>query len=212
LASYTLNPGQYYVICGSGNYVPNCNQTETVLGDFIQNGSPDGMVLWEIGTTNYLDALSYEGDCVAPFIEGAGVVSGDNNTSNLLGLSRFPDGTDTQNNDVDFSKRCVSPGAANLATNTNCDGTVGIQTENKTGLNIYPNPANDFVTISTGTDKGDVTLSVYDFTGKRIDSKQLKNNAGAVQYNTAQLAEGVYILSVTIADKTVTKKLTVLHR
>lgn len=212
LASYTLNPGQYYVICGSGNYVPNCNQTETALSDFIQNGAPDGMAIWQIGTANYIDALSYEGDCVAPFLEGTGVVNGDNNTSNQLGLSRYPDGTDTQNNDVDFSKHCTSPGATNAITTTNCDGTVGIEDESKNSFSIYPNPSNEVVNISTGTDKGDVTLSVYDFTGKRIDSRQLKNNAGVVQYNTAQFAEGVYILSVTIADKTVTKKLTVLHR
>lgn len=212
LASYNLNPGQYYVICGSGNYVPNCNQTEPVISDIIQNGGTDGMAIWQIGTSNFIDALSYEGSCTAPYVEGTGVVSGDNGNNNQLGLSRFPDGTDTQNNDVDFSKHCTSPGVTNAITTTNCDGTVGIEDESKNSFSIYPNPSNEVVNISTGTDKGDVTLSVYDFTGKRIDSRQLKNNAGVVQYNTAQFAEGVYILSVTIADKTVTKKLTVLHR
>ncbi len=215
LASYILQPGQYYVICGSGNYVPNCNQTVPALSDFIQNGPTDGMAIWFIGTASFLDALSYEGNCATPFIEGTGVVSGDNGNSNQLGLSRFPDGTDGNNNDIDFSKRCITPGATNASTNTNCDGTVGIEPFDYAQgdkFSLYPNPANDFVTISTGLNSGDVSVLVYDFTGKLIENKQIKNAGTTVQYTTSELANGVYILSIKTSDKTVTKKLTVLHR
>jgi len=221
LPVYTLNPGAFYVIAGAGGWVPNYNILMSDTFEFIQNGAasstsgtPDAIAIQITGTTVFVDVVSYEGSCTAPYLENTGLayLNSDYNNAADIGISRYPDGTDTQNNSVDFSRKCITPGVPNVATGTNCGGTVGINQETKTGLNIYPNPANDFVNISTGTDKGDVMLIVYDFTGKMIDTKLLKNAASTFQYNTAQFAEGVYILNIKTSDTTVTKKLTVLHR
>ncbi|MGE0637921.1 MAG: T9SS type A sorting domain-containing protein [Bacteroidia bacterium] len=216
LPSYSLQPGAYYVICGNSGGVANCNQVEPIHSNMIENGSPDAIAIGSsLFPGVYADVLSYEGDCPSPWIEGTGVANAnsDNNTDEKMGLSRLPDGTDTQVNSADFSLRCITPGAANTADNSNCGGLpIGIATVTKTETTLFPNPANDFVTISTGLNSGDVSVLVYDFTGKLIENKQLKNAGATVQYTTSELANGVYILSIKTADKTVTKKLTVLHR
>lgn len=221
LDQFILAPNQYYVVCGSGNYVPNCNQQVSALSDFIQNGStgptnPDGMALWIVGTSTIVDAFSYEGNCIAPFTEGTGVTvaNADNNTANMLGLSRVPDGTDSNVNSTDFRKACITPGLANATTSADCDGIpTGINSTSIDKNTVYPNPADNRVNIRlSSTNITEAIVSVYDFTGKLVEATEVKVNNGIIQYNTAQFAEGVYILNVKSDNISITKKLTVLHR
>ncbi len=213
--SYMLQPNDYYVICGSGNYVPNCNQTENALSDLVQNGSPDGMLLAEILTTNVVDALSYEGDCTFPFIEGTGILTAnaDNNNDELISISRFPDGTDTDNNSADFSKRCSTPGIANSSSNTNCmPVTTNVSSHTYQVSTLFPNPANNVVNVSIGSNVGSsVSVFVYDFTGRLIENKKYDDVASTIEFNTAHLAEGVYIFNIKTSNSSITRKLTVLH-
>jgi hypothetical protein len=68
-------------------------------------------------------------------------------------------------------------------------------------LNVYPNPANDFVNaVFTLENNANVTLSlVNSVTGKVVRSKDLQLIAGKaeVQFNTADVANGVYMLNIT---------------
>lgn len=216
LPSYSLQPGAYYVICGNSGGVANCNQVEAIHSNMIENGSPDAIAIGSsLFPGVFADVLSYEGDCPAPWIEGTGVITAnsDNNTDIRIGLSRYPDGTDTQNNSADFSLRCITPGAANIADNTNCDGLpTGINTNSKTENTLYPNPANDKVSYRLGNNSGAASVIIYDFTGKQIVNNVISNATETIDINTSELANGVYIISIKTSDKTVTKKLTVLHR
>ncbi len=120
LPDVDLAPGEYFVICGTNSSVPNCDFVGFTQSDnLIQNGAPDAVGLLLNG--NLVDALSYEGD-VPGFVEGTGVAVGnsDNNADANVGLSRLPDGTDTDNNSADFSLVCITPGEANTSQNTNC--------------------------------------------------------------------------------------------
>ncbi|MCB0790789.1 MAG: lamin tail domain-containing protein [Flavobacteriales bacterium] len=117
LNSVMLAAGDYYVICTTANTVPNCDQQVTPATNWIQNGAPDAMALLD-PDQNILDALSYEGD-VPGYTEGTGTTAADN-TDIGLGLSRLPDGNDTDDNDADFTLRCISPGASNLSTSQFC--------------------------------------------------------------------------------------------
>lgn len=122
LPAATLPAGGYYVIAfGSANpwyadFVAN------LLDNSIQNGSPDAIALRD-GTT-LVDAVSYEGSCLAPYVEGTGTVAADDNVTANIGLSRFPDGLDTGDNNADFSLRCITPGTANLAGTGGCNAPV----------------------------------------------------------------------------------------
>ena len=118
LPSVNLAPGDYFVLCGDAANVPNCDLDVTPNSDLVQNGSPDAVGL-RFGTT-LIDAVSYEGNTGAPYTEGTGTSASDSNTIPNIGLSRFPDGADTNQNNTDFSLRCITPGEANSSSTTGC--------------------------------------------------------------------------------------------
>ena len=86
--------------------------------NLIQNGSPDAVALVVNGTV--IDTVSYEGNTAAPYTEGSGSGLADFASISFGGISRFPDGVDTDQNDVDLSRRCITPGEANTAQDTGC--------------------------------------------------------------------------------------------
>ena len=119
LPAFSLAPGGYYVV-GNDATIPNINLVTGASLNFIQNGSPDAVALRD-PLNNLLDVISYEGSTLAPYSEGTGlsVINSDDATPGV-GISRFPDATDTDNNSVDWSRRCLSPGAPNNSTSANC--------------------------------------------------------------------------------------------
>ncbi len=122
LPSVTLAAGDYFVVCGDAGNVDNCDLDVTPNSNLVQNGAPDAVALM-MGTV-VVDAVSYEGDTAAPYIEGSGVGLEDDSSVGDLGISRYPDGTDTNANNVDLSQRCITPGEANTAENSNCEPIV----------------------------------------------------------------------------------------
>jgi hypothetical protein len=77
--------------------------------NLVQNGAPDGMRL--LDGLAVLDQMSYEGDMSTTEGTGAGA---DDFAVVGVGLSRLPNGTDTNDNSADFVLTGITPGAANL--------------------------------------------------------------------------------------------------
>jgi predicted extracellular nuclease len=111
LPAVSLAAGDYFVICANTATVANCDLDGGPDTDFIQNGSPDALGLRNGSTL--VDALSYEGNSGAPYTEGSGTGLEDDPNAGTNGLSRCPDGTDSDANNADFSYRPSTPGAAN---------------------------------------------------------------------------------------------------
>jgi predicted extracellular nuclease len=121
LPAVLLPAGDYYVVCGNAANVANCDLDVSPDTDLIQNGAPDAVALL-LGTA-VVDTVSYEGDTGAPYTEGSGAGLVDDPTLPFLGISRFPDGGDTDVNNTDFSPRCITPGGANTVFAGNCTPT-----------------------------------------------------------------------------------------
>lgn len=124
LPAIDLAAGDYYVICGDAATVANCDLDAFPDTNLIQNGAPDAVALVLAG--EIVDTVSYEGDTVAPYTEGSGAGLEDPSGGVNVGISRFPDGTDTNQNNADLSLRCITPGEANTAESTNCARRVSI--------------------------------------------------------------------------------------
>lgn len=108
------------MICGNNTTVPHCDLDDPDDVNLLENGSPDGVALFRSG--ELIDVLSYEGDNPAPYFEGSGSGLSDNATLYRgISLSRYPDGVDTNQNNLDFSRRCLSPGVVNVPDHTRCD-------------------------------------------------------------------------------------------
>ncbi|HRH69123.1 MAG TPA: lamin tail domain-containing protein, partial [Flavobacteriales bacterium] len=115
LPNVVLAAGDYYVI-GSA-LVPNVDQVAWVQ-DGIQNGAPDGIRLTTAADVT-LDQMSYEG----AMLTTEGTSAGTDPNPAGLGLSRLPDGTDTNDNGVDFVVTCITPGVTNGGADSDNDGT-----------------------------------------------------------------------------------------
>ncbi|HUF37857.1 MAG TPA: ExeM/NucH family extracellular endonuclease [Anaerolineales bacterium] len=121
LPAVDLGPGEYFVICANAATVANCDLDDGPDTNFIQNGSPDAVALRFDG--NILDTVSYEGDTGAPYTEGTGTTAADSN-SVPGSISRCPDGSDTDNNDADFTFGNSTPGEPNdCGDPQSCTGT-----------------------------------------------------------------------------------------
>jgi uncharacterized protein len=105
-----LPAGDHYVVCASAAATANCDLDVAPDSNLIQNGDPDAIGL-RLGTT-LVDAVSYEGNSGTPYTEGSGVGLADTAGAGE-GVSRCPDGSDTDQNNVDFQLREITPGAAN---------------------------------------------------------------------------------------------------
>ncbi|MDZ4846342.1 MAG: proprotein convertase P-domain-containing protein [Chitinophagales bacterium] len=117
LPNVNLAAGDYFVVCGSNSTVANCDY-ELAAAEWLRDGSPDAVAISIAG--NVIDAVSYNGDAGALFTETSGVGLEDDSTVSGMGISRIPDGGDSDINNVDFSQRCISPGVSNISQNTAC--------------------------------------------------------------------------------------------
>lgn len=84
-----------------------------------------------------------------------------------------------------------------------CLGDTDIEVEKIAGINIYPNPANDIVNISSS--EKIVKFEIYNVIGKLIDSKQdLGDN---YRYSTNNLLNGMYTIVIETETQQIQKKI-----
>lgn len=96
------------------------------------------------------------------------------------------------------------------------DGTViplelvtSIGTElNNSGISMYPNPAQDFVTISS-TSKAIESISITDLMGKNIAVLATENNTDAISIPVNTMTKGLYFVTITSGTEKVVSKLLV---
>lgn len=111
LPNVDLAASDYYVICSNSATVANCDLD---IISVIQNGPADAVALFKNGTI--VDTVSYNGSIIPPYVEGSGV--GLIDSSSVAGsISRFPDGTDTNQNNIDFIFGPITPGSSNNISN-----------------------------------------------------------------------------------------------
>jgi hypothetical protein len=122
LPDITLDAGDWFVVCANSTTVANCDLDDGPDTNFIQNGNPDAVALRN-GTT-VVDTISYGGTTGAPYTETAGATTDTAAAGAAQGLSRCPDGSDTNNNSLDFVLVNSSPGTANACPGTDVAPTV----------------------------------------------------------------------------------------
>ncbi|NHB67135.1 T9SS type A sorting domain-containing protein [Perlabentimonas gracilis] len=74
------------------------------------------------------------------------------------------------------------------------------------GLSVYPNPSNGHITLNYDRPFEKITLSVYDITGKLLDTRSL-HDANKASVDFSNLQKGMYILKIRIDDKEINSKM-----
>lgn len=94
------------------------------------------------------------------------------------------------------------------------DGTITGLFENEalSGVQIYPNPANATITLSFNAMKGQATISVSDVSGKIVGQQQISEvSRRTVEFNSSDLQDGLYMVSVEQAGNRFTQRVLVQH-
>ena len=78
-----------------------------------------------------------------------------------------------------------------------------ILNSSNTDINIYPNPANDYIQISANNDQLS-EISIFDLSGKKVIEKKFNNN---ISLNIKYLQSGIYTIKITDKNNVVIKKL-----
>lgn len=73
-------------------------------------------------------------------------------------------------------------------------------------VNLYPNPANDHITLQIDT-PNKTNWSIFDVAGKKIRSGKISREQTEIQINTTHLNDGVYILKLQSGGKAISKKI-----
>lgn len=73
------------------------------------------------------------------------------------------------------------------------------------GLVMYPNPVTGNTLYLASSNNSDMSVQIFDILGKEVKNTKVMNN----QVNISSLNAGVYIVKITEADKTATRKLIV---
>jgi hypothetical protein len=75
-----------------------------------------------------------------------------------------------------------------------------------TNFSVFPNPANDFVTISNSENISVNSISITDLNG-RVVKQNTYSNVTNVQVNISDLSSGVYMMNISSDKGSVTKKI-----
>lgn len=204
LPATTLNPGSFFVICSGSGKVPLCDLARPTIANMIQNGAPDAVGIRDNNTLSLVDVVSYEGNCNAPYVEGTGVLDADTLQSDsiagrYLSISRFPDGNDSNNNSVDFTRVCSTPGTANVNTSTNCPAPTGLfSAAAPASISLYPNPSRGIVNIDLkAIQSREVNVTVNNMLGNVVMESVIKNQNGNGQFDLSDFQNGIYIVKVS---------------
>lgn len=109
--------------------------------------------------------------------------------------------------DIDPTDICIS-----ARTPATVYITAGINDENPFNVNVYPNPATDFVTVEfNAPEAGNAMLAVYDVLGKKVYDLNIGEVNGSVikTINTQTYAAGIYTVKLTVNEKTYNTKVVV---
>ncbi|MCX7001264.1 MAG: endonuclease [Candidatus Sumerlaeota bacterium] len=172
LNSYLLDPGEYWVLgttLDSADVAAYVHEPMTAVPAVpsIQNGPNDGVFLRLADSPDtIIDSVSYEGDTAHPAGSPDTGSAVTDTAVGLKSLSRIPDGSDTNDNAVDFSLQNASPGQANFAPQT--------PTPTHTAT---PTPTQ---TPTTPINPGDIIINEIDYDNPGKDTQsfiELKNTS-----------------------------------
>lgn len=189
--------------------IPDLNYGD-YLAVFTQNGISAGMMIFTGGESNV--AVTAYGDDHTTSTLTEGFIDGEYMSFMLFNPMTGEEFTlraefdQTLPNDDIFAGNGLSKITELTVVATSIDDIYSIN-----DIEIYPNPANDRVTISAiGKISKDAMLQIYSIEeGKLVKEERLNDNS--IELDISQLAQGVYFVKVTDGDKVIVKKL-IKHR
>ena len=99
--------------------------------------------------------------------------------------------------------------------NINNQNSINDIDNNLFDIKIYPNPANENTEFEFNTRSNSPTeLKIINSIGKTIFIKKINNSQtgkNIITINTSEMSNGIYFIQLKSKDKTITKKLFIIH-
>lgn len=211
LPSITIPAGGYYLIqeaVGNNTALP-----ALPTPDLVTNATDHGTILLLGGTNGKIalvsDTTPISGPTDATVVDFVGYGSSNQfegtaatpTLSNSTAALRNSDGcSDTDDNGADFT--AVAPVPRNSQTPVNiCSAST--KEDNIAGLNIFPNPADDMLYITSNSSL-DKNIQLFDLTGKKV-----LDVTTVTQVNVSTLKAGIYVAKINEDGKTATRKVVI---
>lgn len=197
---YTVTPGSTTTYSVTGTSASGCSGTTLV--SVTVNALPTVMVDFPSDVaTVCMDSLVIlsGGSPVGGTWSGTGV-TGSNFVANTAGsftiTYAFTDGN----------------GCSSTATGTiTVENCTSISEFSSNEMVVYPNPANDVITIAFGkVDASQVVVSIFDVSGRLVSNESISVNGSSAEVSVNQLPAGVYTLKVTLETDVFFSKITKL--
>ena len=85
--------------------------------------------------------------------------------------------------------------------------TMGIDGLNDDWVNVYPNPATDYLNIKSGRNQSITSVEIRDITGRLLLNKKYDFAVTAEQINISNFNRGTYLVTVRFNEKAIVKKI-----
>ena len=150
------------------------------------------------------------------FAQSARIRSEDSNVPEIDNLSGLkPDGEDMESEFVvsGLSDNSTQNGSTDIGNEENTTKSIGkgeIAAETIRSIStteVYPNPATDFITISTEIETG--TIRILNLLGQEMSNYPVSGKTTSL--NISELKEGIYFISVESGTEKIVKKIKVLY-
>lgn len=183
-----------YISTLGGTFTNTKNGDYLVLGNVAGSGAMNNSI-----TINLKDNGGTIVDSVT--LSGSGNAPNGNATSvSNESVLRIPNGVDTNDDAADFQQSTSSLGSENIDPSTLSNENLN---DKLSGVKIYPNPVRDgkiFIKSSSNEVKD---VKIYNILGRKVIDTKV--NAGE-EINVSDLSTGMYMISITENNKTLTKK------
>lgn len=112
------------------------------------------------------------------------------------------------------TKVAAKVGSITETVTTYTPSTTGISDDNKNNfdVSVFPNPANDFIAVQLNDlTKENLAVVLFDIAGKQIDQQTIYQGSTIAYFDTRTLYNGEYIVKLTSASQTVTKRISIMR-
>ena len=93
-----------------------------------------------------------------------------------------------------------------------CNTLGSNEVQNKTGVNVYPNPAKDLLTLDLSSIKyKTLKLTMFDMSGKLIISKEEDQYESKIEIRVSEFPNGNYILNIKTEENSYSKRVIIAH-
>ena len=108
---------------------------------------------------------------------------------------------------ADFIDTSLDSSVFLKASSFNFGAELGINNDDLSNLNIYPNPSTGFINLKSNNFSETVEISIYNIQGQLVISEEKSSTNEIIQVDISKLTTGMYFVKITSEENSVVKRI-----